>query len=83
MFYFTFRWQKESDKIQRFVNEVEKVGGSIILKIEHVEGAFLLTLIGLACATIAFMIEWITYWFSKKYKNGIIQKVESFLCFTH
>lgn len=76
------KWQKESEKIRRLTHN-DKGDSSIILKIEHVEGAFLLTLIGLACAAIAFLLEWITYWLGKRYKNGIVQRVESFLCFTH
>ena len=77
------KWQKESEKIQKITHDGSKADGSIILKIEHVAGAFLLALIGLACATVAFLLEWITYLMGKKYKNEFLQKVESFFCFTH
>ncbi|XP_065073023.1 uncharacterized protein Ir87a [Ochlerotatus camptorhynchus] len=71
------KWQVESDKI-RIDEDLDEGGGGgddgghgdgqIVLKIEHIEGAFILGTFGLGLATVAFIGEVIYFRLKRKYK---------------
>ncbi|XP_062546120.1 uncharacterized protein LOC134212358 [Armigeres subalbatus] len=75
------KWQVESDKIR--IDEALDDGdsgsdggdgsgghgdGQIVLKLEHIEGAFILGVVGLGLATIAFIEEVVYFKLQQKYK---------------
>ncbi|XP_055585201.1 uncharacterized protein LOC129738049 [Uranotaenia lowii] len=68
------KWQVESDKI-RIDEDLDDEGGGgegeaqIVLKVEHIEGAFILGAIGLALATVAFICEILHFQFQKILKK--------------
>ncbi|XP_039445899.1 uncharacterized protein LOC120425434 [Culex pipiens pallens] len=69
------KWQVESDKI-RVDEDLEDGGGDdgghgdgqIVLKVEHIEGAFILGAIGLGLSTVAFIGEIVYFNFKNRYK---------------
>lgn len=81
------KWQKDSTKGSKdsIIKKGDKGGhgGSVqmILRLEHVEGAFLVVLIGLAIAFVVFLLELLTHWLVKnKHSHRILKTMESFLC---
>ena len=84
------KWQKDSEQIDAFNDELTNTNknnnnphGSVQmkLKMEHVEGAFLLVIIGLVLSTLVFFMELFTFWLSKKKKhNKMINKFENLFC---
>lgn len=82
------KWQKDSNRagLTSSGNGDNKGGhGSILkkLRLEHVEGAFLVVLIGLSISFIVFLLELVTERLSrrknKKYQR-FLKTMESFLC---
>ncbi|KXJ82457.1 hypothetical protein RP20_CCG013678 [Aedes albopictus] len=70
------KWQVESDKI-RIDEDLDEGGGGgdgghgdgqIVLKVEHIEGAFILGAVGLGLATISFIVEVVYFKLKQKYK---------------
>ncbi|CAO1422337.1 unnamed protein product [Diamesa serratosioi] len=82
------KWQKDSVRIDEFNddstnNKNNNEHGSIQmkLKMEHVEGAFLLVLIGLTLSALVFFMELFTFWLSNKKKdNKMIKQFENLFC---
>lgn len=82
------KWQKDSEKIGAFNDDSADTKnnnphGSVQmeLKMEHVEGAFLLVLIGLILSTLVFFMELFTFWLSNRKKdNKMINKFENLFC---
>lgn len=74
------KWQKESEIIRISDGSDSAGDGNIILKVEHVAGAFFLASIGWSIAILIFCLEWLIYWMSTKdYK--VARKMENFFCF--
>jgi hypothetical protein len=81
------KWQKDSTKVARSTMTTEKDkgghGGSVQMKlrVEHVEGAFLVVLVGLSVAFAVFLLELLTHRLIKKNEtHRILKTMESFLC---
>lgn len=81
------KWQKDSTKgLSSTLDDADKNKDShgsvqIKLQVEHVVGAFLAVLIGLALAFIVFLLELLTHWLIKKKKSHrFLKTMESFLC---
>lgn len=80
------KWQKDSRSPGSKVEEGESTkrghgGVQMILRLEHVEGAFLITLIGLAIAFVVFLLELLAHWLVKtKPSHPILKSIENFLC---
>lgn len=72
------KWQKESLR----VGLSESSDGALMtLQLEHVEGAFLVVLIGLIVAFVVFLLELLTHWLIRKKESmRILKTIESFLC---
>lgn len=73
------KWQKESLR----VGLSESSDGALMtLQLEHVEGAFLVVLIGLIVAFVVFLLELLTHWLIRKKESmRILKTIESFLCY--
>lgn len=78
------KWQKESLRVglSDSSDDTNKGDGALMtLQLEHVEGAFLVVLIGLSVAFVVFLLELLTHWLiSKKESMRILKTIESFLC---
>lgn len=83
------KWQKDSAKSkQKALNDADSGKGGhgsvqMKLRLEHVEGAFLVVLIGLSIAFVVFLLELLMPWLIKKKKeksHRILKTIESFLC---
>lgn len=78
------KWQKDSFKSRKTMSSDAKGGhGSVQMKLrlDHVEGAFLVVLIGLSIAFIIFLIELLIHWLIKKKKSHwILKTMERLLC---
>lgn len=78
------KWQKDSTRgkgDERDVRHGDHGGVQMILRVEHVEGAFLITLIGLAIAFVVFLLELLTHWLVKtKPSHRVLKSIENFLC---
>lgn len=80
------KWQKDSKRAGKktAVKEADKGGhgGSVQMKlrVEHVEGAFLIVLIGLSIAFVAFLLELLTPWLIKKKPHRFLKTMERFFC---
>lgn len=78
------KWQKENlraglSESSDAANKGE--GAQMTLKLEHVEGAFLVVLIGLSAAVVVFLLELLTHWLLRKKESlRILKTIESFLC---
>lgn len=79
------QWQEESSRASRASDEVAKKQKSesqqMKLRLEHVEGAFLVALIGLGISFVVFLLELLTSWLlSRKKYHRFLKTMESFLC---
>ncbi|KFB38749.1 hypothetical protein ZHAS_00006149 [Anopheles sinensis] len=73
------KWQKESEKIRIDEGgEDDNVGadGQTILRLDHIEGAFLLGAVGLGLSLVAFVGELVYYWAKRKYRwrNNLLDR---------
>lgn len=65
-----FKWAEDSGRViknDNILSDAEAMSINIILKLEHVQGAFLLTIIGYVLSLIAFISEWLCYWYQKNF----------------
>lgn len=78
------KWQKDSTRSRKIATADVKGGhGSVQMKLrlDHVEGAFLVVLIGLSIAFIVFLLELLIHWLIKKKKSQrILKTMERLLC---
>lgn len=81
------KWQKDSKSagMKTVVKEADKGGhgGGKLMKLryEHVEGAFLVVLIGLSISFVAFLLELLTRWLVEKKKpHRFVRAMERLLC---
>lgn len=83
------KWQKDSARTKQAAlsdaNNGKRKHGSVQMKLrlEHVEGAFLVVLIGLSIAFVVFLLELLMPWLINKKKeksHRILKTIESFLC---
>lgn len=78
------KWQKDSTKSLKVVSTDAKGGhGSVQMKLrlDHVEGAFLVVIIGLSIAFVLFLFELLIHWLIKKKKSHrILKTMEKLLC---
>lgn len=71
------KWRKDSDggimENERENSASAQGSSQMKLRLEHVEGAFLVVVIGLGIASVAFALEWIVYWLvhSKKIPHSV------------
>lgn len=82
---FLNQWQKDSKRAGKKikVKEGDKSHGSVQMKLrlEHVEGAFLIMLIGLGIAFTVFLSELMICWLVKREKSyRFLKTMEYFLC---
>lgn len=75
----------EIDSLKRIKKEESSDGGhgsaQIKLSVEHVEGAFIFVILGLALSFCVFLMEWAVYWVARWKKNWkFLQKIENVLC---
>lgn len=74
------KWQKDGRKGMGEGGKNDD-GVQMILRVENVEGAFLITLIGLAIALVVFLLELLTHWVVKtKPSHRFLESMESILC---
>uniref|UniRef100_A0A182J2K2 Putative ionotropic receptor ligand binding domain-containing protein n=1 Tax=Anopheles atroparvus TaxID=41427 RepID=A0A182J2K2_ANOAO len=76
------KWQKESEKIRIDADvEEDEVGadGQTTLRLDHIEGAFLLGAVGLGLSLVAFVAELVYYRAKRNYRwrNNLLDR---FLC---
>ncbi|XP_058056145.1 uncharacterized protein LOC131207544 [Anopheles bellator] len=62
------KWQKESEKIR--VDRGDESDGQTILRLDHIEGAFLLGAVGLALSLLAFLAELLHFQACQRYHLG-------------
>lgn len=80
------KWQVDSKGMKKVTSEVsENTGGHggklMQLRFEHVEGAFLLILIGLSFSVIIFLLELLVRWLvTQKTCHQILKTMERFIC---
>jgi hypothetical protein len=79
------KWQKESQMTKSGLNTEKGTGGhgsvQMKLRLEHVEGAFLIVLIGLSIALVVFLLEILINWLIKNKKSHRISSaLEKYLC---
>lgn len=79
------KWQKESQRMasKSLVNEGGHGSKQMKLRLEHVQGAFLVVLIGLSVSFAVFLLELLTQWLLRTKKSlRFLKTMESFLCHT-
>lgn len=79
------KWQKDSKRAGKKTVVVRSEGGHgsklMKLRLEHVEGAFLIVLIGLSISFVVFLLEQLTCWLvAKKKAHRIVKAMERLLC---
>lgn len=79
------QWQEESSRLARASDEIATQKKSetklLTLRLEHVNGAFLVVLIGNAISFIVFLLELLTrLLLTRKKHHRFLKTMESFLC---
>jgi len=81
------KWVQDTERSRSKVSNKNKDGKAsesvqMKLRVEHVEGAFLVVIIGLSIAFIAFCLEWLVYWLRNKRKNNsrFVVSLENVFC---
>lgn len=81
------KWELDSIKIGRKKVSGEGGGGhgsgpQIKLSVEHVEGAFILVIIGLSISLIVFLLEMlVSHMIRRRKYEKVLRKVEKVLCY--
>lgn len=79
------QWQEQSSRVASASDEIaikqKKETKLATLRLEHVNGAFLVILIGLGVSSIVFLLEILTQWLLRRKKHHrFLKTMESFLC---
>lgn len=81
------KWQEDSERIAMGSAAGPAKGdrhgaAQIVLKLDHIQGSFIVGSIGLIAAILAFVAEWTVYWLStKKSVNSVrLRALEKLLC---
>lgn len=75
--------QRESDLQSTGPGEEDEDSGQIVLKVEHVQGAFFVTGIGLVVSFVVFLLEILSYKLLQKERFKRLRCVENVFCYNN
>lgn len=78
------KWQQDSEGVRASSEQASQTGhgsAQIKLKLEHIEGSFLVLVIGLGLSFVVFLLEHLTSWFVARKKLQVLKTSENILCF--